>query len=210
MGASVRILRRLLARPDVRDLLRGISGYDAVTHRHSLRVARVALEMGQADRLPPDLLDQLAVAALFHDLGKTALDIDVISKPGALDAAEREHVRQHPRLGVEGLRTLEAFPDAHRIAPLHHELGDEDAYPRSGGDRRHDPERGTDRRRPLPDGLARAGRILALADRYDALVSHRPYKGPLSHEEAVRRLSEEMPDVAPLLRSVRSYRRPPR
>jgi putative nucleotidyltransferase with HDIG domain len=206
----VRLLRRLLAREDVRRLLRGIGGYDAGTHRHSLRVARVAVEMGLADGMGGAALDDLAVAALFHDLGKTGLDRDVLVKPGPLDAEEREHLRQHPRLGVDALRELEAFPDAHRIAPLHHELGDDDDYPRAGRDRRADPQRGTDRRRPLPAALFRAGRILALADRYDALVSHRPYKGPLEHAEAVRMLGREMPDVADLLGSIRTFDRPPR
>jgi len=188
-----------------------LRAYDATTYRHSLRVARFAIALGRADGLAEDRLRQLAVAAMLHDLGKTRVDRDVVRKPGPLDDAEREEIRRHPAAAVGDLQSLSAFPEAHRIAPLHHELHGTDAYPRSGGERRQRrADSGADRRREQPAWILRAGLILALADRYDALISRRPYKDPWPDAEVRNVLKREMPSVAPLLDHLRPPERPPR
>jgi len=207
-----RLLAELLARPDVRPLLNQLKRFDAATYRHCLRVARCAVALARGDGFDERQLRELAVAAMLHDLGKMSVDADVVRKPGPLDASERLEIRRHSAASVEPLRNLDAFPDAHRIAPLHHELqGEHASYPRSGQERRQpDEERGSDRRRALPAWMARAGAILALADRYDALVSRRPYKDPWPDPEVRATLLREMPDVAGLLDHLRPPLHPPR
>jgi putative two-component system response regulator len=159
-------------------------------------------------------LRELAVAAMLHDLGKVHIDLTVVRKPGPLDADERHTMRQHPAAAVGPLLLLDAFPQAHRIAPLHHEQAGEHSYPRSGLDRRtpveDEGERAVSRRRPVPAWIARAGSILALADRYDALISRRPYKDPWPDDNVRETLRREMPTVAPLLEHLRPPERPPR
>ena len=211
MDESGRLLDRLLRRKDVGRLVRVLKDFDAETHGHSLRVARLAILLGLEDGLPVKALENLAVAAVLHDLGKARLDASIFRKKGPLTAQEQAIVRRHPVLAAGDVAALEAFPDAHRIVPLHHELQGPASYPRSGRDRRA-PREGSasERRRPVTGGLLRAGRILALADRFDALVSRRSYKDPVPEAEVRERLGREMPDVAPLLRAVHRRRRPDR
>jgi HD-GYP domain-containing protein (c-di-GMP phosphodiesterase class II) len=212
MREARRLLAELLARPDLRPLMNQLKDYDGGTYRHSLRVARFALVLARGDGFDDHQLRELAVAAMMHDLGKVRVDPGVVRKPGPLDERERDEIRRHPAESVDWLRGLEAFPEAHRIAPLHHELqGPHASYPRSGNERRKpDDERDADRRQQLPLWMQRAGQILALADRYDALISRRPYKDPWPDPEVRTALTREMPDVAPLLDHLRPPDRPPR
>lgn len=212
MREARRLLAELLARPDLRPLMNRLKDYDGSTYRHSLRVARFALVLARGDGFDDPQLRELAVAAMMHDLGKLSVDPGVVRKPGPLDDRERDEIRRHPAESVDWLRDLAAFPEAHRIAPLHHEMqGQHAPYPRSGTERRKpDDAREAERRRQLPTWVRRAGHILALADRYDALISRRPYKDPWPDPEVRAVLLREMPAVAPLLDHLRPPERPPR
>jgi putative two-component system response regulator len=211
MREARRLLAELLARADVRPMMNELKTFDGATYRHCLRVARFAVVLGRADGFETQRLRELAVAAMLHDLGKVVVGTDVVTKRGPLDDDEREAMRRHPAAAVHRLMSLAEFPDAHRIAPLHHELQGEEGYPRSGRERRGGgEERADDRRRPVPAWIERAGLIVALADRYDALISRRSYKAPWPDEEVRTALREEMPAVAHLLDHLRPPERPPR
>ena len=204
MREARRLLAELISRPDIRPLMNGLKRFDGATYRHCLRVGRFAIVLARVDGMADEHLRELAVAAMLHDLGKTEVSTDVLRKPGPLDADERAEVRRHPAAAVGVLRLLEAFPNAHRIAPLHHETQGDHSYPRSGRERRSAREQpSSDRRRTGPDWVVRAGRILALADRYDALISRRTYKEPWPDPEVRAILDKEMPDVAALLAGLR-------
>ena len=146
---------------------------DYYTHKHSLRVGeyaeKLALELG----LPPDQAYLTFLAGRLHDIGKCAVDNEVLLKPGPLDADERAHMARHTVAGGAMLEHFSMFHDVAAAVLAHHERWDGAGY---------------------PDGLAGvqipiAARIIAVADAYDAMTTTRPYRVALPHDEAVRRLN---------------------
>lgn len=123
-------------------------------------------------------IDLISSLAPLHDIGKVGVSDAVLNKPGMLTAAELDEMRAHPRLGHDSLLQAEKMAGVTDDLPLtlakeivftHHERWDGTGYPRG--------LRGTE--------IPLAGRVIALVDVYDALVSDRAYRTALAHAEAV-------------------------
>jgi HD-GYP domain-containing protein (c-di-GMP phosphodiesterase class II) len=155
------VLREVRSR--VRTLVRKLDAHDGYTAGHSGEVVGWACAVGERLRLSlPDLLE-LELGALLHDLGKVRVPDRVLSKPGPLDAAERELVHRHPVWGAELLEQVPGLEPVATIVRFHHERWDGTGY---------------------PDGLGRdripvASRIVAVCDAYQAMTSDRPYRRAL-------------------------------
>jgi diguanylate cyclase (GGDEF)-like protein len=139
----------------------------------SARIATLAVILGRRLGLPDADIDRLRIAALLHDVGKLALPVEVLEKPAALTSQEWQAVVQHPRIGQVILEQASAIKDAVPIVLHHHERFGGNGYPY--GLRGHE----------IPLGA----RIVALADAYDAMIQSRPYKGAMTHTEAIREMS---------------------
>lgn len=135
--------------------------YDGYTYSHSLYVGVLGVLLGIRLNLPPALLTELATAGLFHDIGKLDLPLEIINKPGPLTAEEFSLMMEHPMRAVKRLRNISGCRDSvlHGVA-THHEHFDGTGYPLGI----------TGNRIPM------YGRILAIADVYDALSSNRSYR----------------------------------
>ena len=145
---------------------------DRVTGGHSERVVHLSLELGRGLGLPEDRIHHLEWAAFLHDIGKVRVDEDILTKPGPLDAHEWGEMQQHPFFSYSILSQVQHLSDAAEIVYCHHERYDGMGYPR----------RLRDAEIPLE------ARIFSVADAYDAMVSERPYREPLSHDDAVREI----------------------
>jgi putative nucleotidyltransferase with HDIG domain len=156
-------------------LARAIDARDPSTFGHSARVAAVSIEIADQMQLPVKDRESLRRAALLHDIGKIGVEDRVLRKPGPLNDAEMDEMREHSRIGhdmLEGLRFLR--PSLPGILH-HHERWDGAGY---------------------PAGLAGSAipllvRIITVADVFDALTSDRPYRQGLSFDAAAAAICRE-------------------
>lgn len=136
---------------------------------HAARVTELALRVARTLGVPVASRDAIALGGPLHDLGKLTLDDAILRKPGPLDARELAEIRTHPEAGARLLSGVRSLRPALSCVLHHHERWDGDGYP-------HGLE---GRMIPLE------ARILAVADAYDAMVSERPYREPLTHDAAL-------------------------
>jgi len=166
---------------------------DNETGNHIIRMSRysqlLALEYGLSEERAETILN----AAPMHDIGKIGIPDTVLLKPGKLDAAEWETMQSHVSIGAEILsgHQSDLMKVARVIALHHHEKWNGEGYP-SG-------LKGKE--------ISIEGRICAIADVFDALLSERPYKKPWTIDAALALIEEEAgshfdPKLAPLMRKV--------
>ncbi len=147
---------------------------DPYTAGHQRRVARLAAAMAREIGLAEERVEGIQVAGIVHDIGKSFVPTEILSKPGRLSPEEMALVRVHPRAGFEILRTIE-FPWPVALITLqHHERLDGSGYPEGlGGEQ-----------------ILLEARILAVADVVEAMSSHRPYRPALGLERALDEIRE--------------------
>jgi HD-GYP domain-containing protein (c-di-GMP phosphodiesterase class II)/anti-sigma regulatory factor (Ser/Thr protein kinase) len=104
---------------------------DQKTHQdqHAARVGWIAKQIGTAIKLPPEQLDQLYYAAMFHDIGKTSINEKIFQKKGPLTLDEQKDYESHVRLGYEWLNKIEGYHPIADIVLHHHEQWDGGGFP---------------------------------------------------------------------------------
>jgi len=161
-----------------------IDSRDPTTGQHTVMVTGLAVLIAEEMDLAPDIVENIRVAGILHDVGKIVLPDEVLLKQGKLTDSEYEVAKSHATHTIRILerihfhRTLEDVP---KIAGAHHERLDGEGYPEGRS--------ATDLTLPM--------RILAAADVFHALLQDRPYKDSFSIEEALaecRRISGSSPN----------------
>lgn len=145
------------------------------TFRHSERVRQLALGAARQLDIPADQLRVLSRAALLHDLGKLAVSNQILDKKGRLTDEEFATIQRHPAHTQHILERVAPFASFAELAGAHHERVDGGGY-----------HRGT-----VSTELSQEARILAVADQYEALTAHRPYREGMSPTEALALLRKD-------------------
>lgn len=151
--------------------------------RYAETIAEILAERGHyPDEIDGRFLASIGVASLLHDVGKVAVPDEILHKPGRLDEAQMEHMRQHTLVGQEILKGPAKLVDnkgflalAVDIASMHHERWDGAGYPYG----------------LKGEQIPLAARIVAVADVFDALSSERPYKPAWSVDDALALIVRE-------------------
>ena len=149
-----------------------VDAKDHYTYGHSRKVSDYSVAMAEALDLPQDRIATIRAASLLHDIGKVGIPDSILSKEGPLTDEEWEPVKIHPKLGVEILRHIIDLVNCLPAILHHHEHYDGRGYP-SG---------------LKGDSIPLEGRILAIADAYDAMTSPRPYREQLPPQSALEEL----------------------
>jgi len=147
-----------------------LRNYDDYTYSHSLNVTVLSVVMGTALKLNRSTIYELAVGALVHDTGKMFIPKEILHKPSRLTAEEFEEIKKHSELGYRYLQANFDIPDDSKTGTLqHHEKFSGGGYPKGiAGEEIH-----------------QFGRIISVADVYDALTSDRPYRGAMLPSDAI-------------------------
>jgi len=153
----------------IRFLANALDAKDSYTSGHSEKVAEIALKIASQLRLSELQKDALQYSSYLHDLGKVGIDINTLRKQGPLTNVEWENIQRHPQVGAEIINSIETLSNLVPIILHHH------AYYAGGGYPDKDIKF---------DQIPIASRILAVADAYEAMVSHRPYRRALSEQQA--------------------------
>jgi HD-GYP domain-containing protein (c-di-GMP phosphodiesterase class II) len=147
----------------VRCLTAAIDAKDPYTWGHSERVARMAVRLGRQLGLPENVLSDLYLAGLLHDIGKIGIRDAVLRKPGTLTPEEIAHIQEHPVIGDRLVTHIQALQHLRPGVRNHHERWDGQGYP--------DGQAGEE--------IALQARVLAVADACDAMMHTRPYRAAL-------------------------------
>ncbi len=150
---------------------------DNETGMHVIRMSYYCRVIATAIGMSKEVADLILSASPMHDVGKIGIPDNILRKPGRLDARERSIMEQHSEIGARiiGEHDYPLLDMARTVALTHHEKWDGTGYPQG----------------LKGDQIPLAGRIVAVADVFDALVSKRPYKEAWPFEKAVSVIREE-------------------
>jgi HD-GYP domain-containing protein (c-di-GMP phosphodiesterase class II) len=160
--------------------LTAIKNFDEYTFAHSVNVCILSVALGARLGLPKKKLSELGYGALFHDVGKVRLPLEIINKPAELTEEEWEKVQKHPVWGVKILLSRRALDRSSLVAMVvafeHHLKMDLSGYPQLS----------------FKKDLNLYSRIVSIADVYDSMTSGRVYaKTPLTPDEALKQMMNQ-------------------
>ncbi|MCX5692165.1 MAG: HD domain-containing protein [Candidatus Omnitrophica bacterium] len=159
-----------------------IEAKDPYTQGHTERVANYSLvvanelkAIGGIPRNEKNLLENLRISSLLHDIGKIGISEKILNKKGLLNKEEREAMKKHPLIGATILSRIDEFHAPILGVKYHHEHHDGSGYPEG----------------LKGEKIPLIAQIIAVADTFDAMITERPYRRGLSKKEAARLIESE-------------------
>ena len=152
-----------------------LKSHDDYTFEHSVSVCALLVVFGKAMQLPRDVIREIALGGMLHDVGKAQVPDDILNKPGKLDDEEFTEMRRHVALGVNMLKKTEGISEiAMQVVAQHHERADGTGYPA----------------RLEAAAISTYGRMAAIVDVYDAISSERVYHKGMPPPQALKKMLE--------------------
>jgi len=152
----------------IKALATAVEVKDTYTQGHSIRVSQYAVLIGKYMGLDEHCLDELETAGILHDIGKIGISDRILTKPGRLEPGEYEVIKQHTIIGSRILKPIGLDEEVMKAILLHHKRYDLQGYPEDA----------------MVDELPLYAQIIGVADAFDAMISNRSYKLPITIESA--------------------------
>lgn len=140
--------------------------------QHSRRVGALSLRLGEMLGLSARELSELRAMGTLHDIGKVAIDENILNKPGKLTREEYDEIKRHPEIGYRILSSVNELGEIAEYVLSHHESWDGSGYPRG----------------LVGLKIPFLSRVIAIADAYDAMTSKRSYREAVGKEKALEEL----------------------
>ena len=156
----------------VKGLAAAIDGKDPYTRGHSERVSRFSMAIAQRLGISDEEIEKIRISALLHDVGKIAIDDNILKKPSALTDEEYEIMKGHPQKGYKIMSQIPAMKEFLPGMYMHHEMVNGKGYPQG----------------LKGDEIPLMGKIVAVADTFDAMTTDRPYQKAMKFDEALARI----------------------
>lgn len=163
----------ILRNPDASVWLTRMQAKHEATAQHSLNVAALSIVMAKAAGMSQREMEDVGVCGMLHDVGKTSISTEVLSKSGPLNAEEMLEMQKHTRYGRDILMsTKSVMSGAADVAHSHHEREDGKGYPR----------------KLTSDSIPVFAKIVAIAEAYDTMTTKQTYRAACSPSEALQEL----------------------
>jgi HD-GYP domain-containing protein (c-di-GMP phosphodiesterase class II) len=156
----------------IRAIVEAVDAKDPYTRGHSGRVVEYALELGRAVTRDKEMLKEIEISSILHDVGKIGIPDRILGKPGRLTRREQKYMERHPEFSAAILEPIEMLRKLTMNILHHHERLDGNGYP----------EGLKGKKIPL------IARIICIADAFDAMTTDRPYRRRKSRKAALREL----------------------
>jgi HD-GYP domain-containing protein (c-di-GMP phosphodiesterase class II) len=171
-----KMMESVIRNPDALAPLARLKRQEAYATEHAVATAALIIAFGRQQGLPQPEIEKLALGTMVKDIGQSALDARLITKPGMLSKAEYSIVQSHVEEGLAVLDATSRLSETSVAVVLeHHERYNGCGYPY----------------RMAGDEISVAGRMAAIVDTYDAMTSERPYRAAMSPSHALRQLYDE-------------------
>jgi putative nucleotidyltransferase with HDIG domain len=158
----------------VQALASAIDAKDPYTYGHSRRVAQLSAAICEELGMSRKEIRQVMLAAILHDIGKIGTPERILQKPGHLEPAELEKIKEHPARGAQILSNIREFNNIIKWIRHHHEWYDGKGYPDHVS----------------AENIPVESRVITVADAFDAMTSDRPYRKGMPADEALRIMNE--------------------
>lgn len=158
--------------PELTLLHNCIAAVDPFTADHTVATAHLARAVAQQLCLDRSEIDTVFLGGLLHDIGKIRIPAGILNRSGRLSDGEMACIRHHPETGMQILEPMKTHRGLLAVVHEHHERLDGTGYPRG----------------LKGDDICMAARVVAVADVYQSMTSHRPYRAALPASEALEEL----------------------
>jgi len=159
----------------IRALVAAIDAKDPYTEGHSQRVSEFSVEIAGELGMDQERINHIRLGSLLHDVGKIGIQDSILQKPKSLTPDEFDEMKKHPTIGATIMNNVRMLQNEIPALEQHHEWMNGNGYPRG----------------LVADEISLIGRIVAVADVFDAVTSDRPYRNGVSADEALEKMLQE-------------------
>ncbi|UCV11722.1 HD-GYP domain-containing protein [Dechloromonas denitrificans] len=171
-----KMIESVIRNPDALAPLARLKRMDAYATEHAVATSALIIAFGQQQGMPQPELEKLALGTMLKDIGHSAIDAKLMTRPGSLSKSEFSVVQSHVEEGLAVLEATTRLSETSVAVVLeHHERYNGCGYPY----------------RMAGDEISLAGRMAAIVDTYDAMTSDRPYRPAISPSLALRQLFDQ-------------------